>query len=164
MQIKFLLLPLQLQNLDNHKTLNNMKKLEELANDFANNVRKEIEKHHPYSPIKEVKIGDIIREYNICRKEEELKDVSLDEVMEMVIVDQNIKREYEGKQMLKFQTMGYTLYINLKDKTKVFGADKQELAHPKFWLALLLIIVEPNPDSIAGIKFNLNYEPIVTFN
>ncbi len=141
-----------------------MKRLEELANEFANNVRKEIEKHHPYSPIKETKIGDVIREYNICRKEEELADKSIEDVMEMVIVDQNIKREYDGKHLLKFQTMGYTFYISVKDKTKILGADKQELAHPKFWLALLLISVEPNPDSIAGIKFELNYEPVVTFN
>ncbi|MBR1774899.1 MAG: hypothetical protein IJ759_05175 [Bacteroidales bacterium] len=141
-----------------------MKKLEFLANEFANNVRKEIEKYHPYSPIKEPKIGDIIREYNICRKEEELAEKSLDEVMEMVIVDQNIKREYDGKQLLKFQTMGYTFYINVKDKTKILDANKNELDHPKFWLALLLISVEPNPDSIAGIKFELNYEPVVTYN
>ena len=141
-----------------------MKKLESLANEFANNVRKEIEKYHPYSPIKEPKIGDIIREYNICRKEEELADKSLEEVMEMVIVDQNIKREYDGKQLLKFQTMGYTLYINVKDKTKILDSAKKELEHPKFWLALLLISVEPNPDSIAGISFELNYEPVVKYN
>ena len=141
-----------------------MKKLESLANEFANNVRKEIEKYHPYSPIKEPKIGDIIREYNICRKEEELADKSLEEVMEMVIVDQNIKREYDGKQLLKFQTMGYTLYITVKDKTKILDSAKKELEHPKFWLALLLISVEPNPDSIAGISFELNYEPVVKYN
>ncbi|MBQ7984263.1 MAG: hypothetical protein IJ250_01345 [Bacteroidales bacterium] len=141
-----------------------MRTLELLANDFANNVRKEIEKYHPYSPIKEPKIGDVIREYNICRKEEELEGKSLEDVMEMVIVDQNIKREYDGKHLLKFTAMGYTLYINLKDKTKVLDANKQELEHPKFWLALLLISVEPNPDSIAGIKFELNYEPTVRYN
>ncbi|MGP1514537.1 MAG: hypothetical protein ACTTJH_01105 [Bacteroidales bacterium] len=141
-----------------------MKTLESLANEFANNVRKEIETHHPYSPIKEPRIGDVIREYNICRKEEELASVSLAEVMDMVIRDQNIKREYDGKHLLRFETMGYTFYINLKDTTKIFGEDKQELEHPKFWLALLLISVEPNPDSIAGIKFELNYEPVVTFN
>ena len=141
-----------------------MRTLELLANEFANNVRKEIEKFHPYSPIKEPTVGDIIREYNICRKEEELAEKTLEEVMEMVIVDQNIKREYDGKHLLKFTTMGYTLYINIKDTTKVLGADKQELDHPKFWLALLLISVEPNPDSIAKIKFELNYEPTVTYN
>ncbi len=141
-----------------------MKTLELLANEFANNVRKEIEKHHPYSPIKEPKIGDIIREYNICRKEEELADTSLEEVMDMVIRDQNIKREYEGKHFLKFTTMGYTFFINIKDTTKILDSNKKELEHPKFWLALLLISVEPNPDSIAGIKFELNYDPIITFN
>ncbi len=141
-----------------------MKTLEALANEFANKVRKEIERYYPYSPIKEPKIGDIIREYNICRKTEELEHNSLDEVMDMVIKDQNIKREYDGKHLLKFETMGYTFYINLKDKTKILGEDKQELDHPKFWLALLLISVEPNPDSIAGIKFELDYEPTVKYN